>query len=319
MTEKSTFDIQNSIFDLCIIGGGPAGVAAGVYAARKKLKTVFITENFRNQSAVSENIQNWIGSISISGEELTTNLEKHLKSYSKEIDIKEKEIVTKLTKNDDNTFKIVTDKGNEYNSKTVLVASGSVRRKLKVKGAEEFDGKGITYCTSCDGPMFANMDTVVIGGGNSAFESASQLSAYAKSVTIIQRSDFRADPITMKKVLSNPKVRGIPNVDLLEIKGDKFVKSLIYRDKDSEKETELPVSGIFVEIGADPSVDYLTHGIVNLNDKQEVVVDPKHQSTSEKGIWSAGDCADGLYKQNNIAVGDAIKALEDIYRYLNTK
>ncbi len=304
-----------STFDLCIIGGGPAGVAAGVYAARKKIKTVLITEHFRNQSAVSENIQNWIGTVSISGEELASNLEKHVKSYSKDIDIKEKETALELTKNDDGTFHIKTDKS-EYSSKAVLIASGSIRRKLKANGAEEFDGKGITYCATCDGPMFADMDVVVIGGGNSAFESAAQLSAYAKSVTILQRSDFKADPVTIKNVLSNPKVRGISNVDIIEIKGDKFVSSLIYKDKDTNKEIELPVSGIFVEIGADPSVEYLKNSPVKLNEKQEVIVDPKHQCTSVKGIWSAGDCTDGLYRQNNIAVGDAIKALEDIYRFL---
>ena len=306
---------NESVYDLCIIGGGPAGVAAGVYAARKKIKTVLITEHFRNQSAVSENIQNWIGCVSIKGEELASNLEQHIKSYYNDVDIKEKETVLELTKINNGIFRIKTDKS-EYISKTVLVASGSIRRKLKVKGAEEFEEKGITYCATCDGPMFANMDVVVIGGGNSAFESASQLSAYAKSVTIMQRSDFRADPITIKKVLSNPKVRGIPNINLLEIKGDKFVKSLVYKDKDTEKEVELPVSGIFVEIGADPSVEYLKNSIVKLNEKQEVIVDPKNQKTSEKGIWSAGDCTDGLYKQNNIAVGDAIKALEDIYKFL---
>jgi len=306
---------HESVFELCIIGGGPAGVAAGVYAARKKINTVLITEHFRNQSAVSENIENWIGTISISGEQLASNLEKHIKNYAKDINIKEKETVLELTKNNNGTFSIKTDKS-EYISKTILVASGSVRRKLKVKGAEEFDGKGITYCATCDGPMFADMDVVVIGGGNSAFESASQLSSYAKSVTIIQRSDFKADPVTIKNVLSNPKVRGIPNVDLLEIKGDRFVKSLIYRDKDTEKEIELPVSGIFVEIGADPSVKYLKNGILKLNEKEEVIVDSKNQKTSEKGVWSAGDCTDGLYKQNNIAVGDAVKALEDIYKFL---
>lgn len=303
------------LYDLCIIGGGPAGVAAGVYAARKKLKTVLITEHFRNQSVVSEDIQNWIGTVSISGEKLASDLEKHLKNYSTDIDIKEKETVTKLTKKDDGTFLIVTNK-HEYNTKSVLIASGSVRRKLKVKGAEEFEGKGITYCASCDGPMFSDMDVAVIGGGNSAFESAAQLSAYAKHVTILQRSDFRADPITIKKVLSNPKVRGISNIDMLEIKGDKFVKSILYKDKDTEKEIELPINGIFVEIGADPSTEFLKHGILKLNEKEEVMVDPKTQKTSEKGVWAAGDCTDGLYKQNNIAVGDAIKALEDIYKFL---
>jgi len=303
------------MYDLCIIGGGPAGVAAGVYAARKKIKTVLITEHFRNQSAVSENIQNWIGCISIKGEKLASDLEQHIKSYSNDVDIKEKEIVLELVKNKNKTFKIKTNKS-EYISKTVLIASGSIRRKIKVKGAEEFDGKGITYCATCDGPMYADLDVVVIGGGNSAFESALQLSAYTKSVTILQRSDFKADPVTIKRVLLNPKVRGVSNVDLIEIKGDKFVKSLIYRDKDTGKETEIPASGIFIEIGADPSVEYLKNSPVKLNDKQEVIVNPKHQNTSVKGIWAAGDCTDSLYKQNNIAVGDAIKALEDIYRFL---
>ncbi len=303
------------LYDLAIIGGGPAGVSAGVYAARKKIKTVLITENFRNQSVVSDNIQNWIGTISISGEDLAKSLEKHVKNYSKDIDIKEKEIVSELLKNTDSTFKIKTDKA-EYSAKTVLIASGSVRRKIKITGADKFDGKGITYCATCDGPMFTDMDVVVIGGGNSAFESASQLSAYAKSVTIVQRSDFRADPITIKKVLSNPKIRGISNVDLLEIKGDKFVTSLLYKDKDTGKEVELPTNGIFVEIGANPSVAYLENGIIKLNDKQEIIVDAKTQKTSELGIWAAGDCTDGIYHQNNIAAGDAIKALEDIYKYL---
>jgi len=309
--------MNNESFQLCIIGGGPAAVSAGVYAARKKIKTILITENFQNQSFVSDNIQNWIGTISISGEKLASDLEKHIKNYSKDIEIKEKETVIELAKNNDGFFNIKTNRS-EYSSKTVLIASGSARRKLTVKGAEQFEGKGITYCATCDAPLFSDMDVVVIGGGNSAFESASQISAYAKSVTIIQRSDFRADPTTIKNVLSNPKVRGIPHADLIEIKGDKFVQSLIYKDKDTDKEIEIPVSGIFVEIGANPSVNYLKNGVIKLNDKEEVIVDPKTQKTSETGVWAAGDCTDGLYKQNNIAVGDGIKALEDIYKYLNT-
>jgi len=307
-----------SLFDLAIIGGGPAGVAAGVYAARKKIKTIFITENFRNQSVVSDNIQNWIGTISISGEDLTKNLENHLKAYAGDVvSIKEKETVLELKKVDD-VFIIKTNKS-EYQSKAVLIASGSVRRKLKIKGAEEFEGKGITYCATCDAPMFTDMDVAVIGGGNSAFESASQLLSYAKSVTILQRSDFKADPITIKKVLSNPKARGISNVDLLEIKGDKFVSGIVFKDKDTGEEKELPVSGIFVEIGANPSVEYVKNGLVKLDDKEQIIVDSKNQKTSCVGIWSAGDCTDGLYKQNNIAVGDAIKALEDIYKWLKTE
>jgi thioredoxin reductase len=305
---------MNNIFDLAIIGGGPAGVAAGVYAARKKIKTILITESFRGQSAVSAEIQNWIGEISISGEDLHKKLEKHLKSYSKDIEVKEKETVTNITKDGD-IFSIKTNK-EEFKAKTILITTGSIRRKLITKGAEEFEGKGITYCATCDAPMFGGMDVAVIGGGNSAFEAVSQLLAYAKNIYIIQRSEFRAEPIMVQKILSNPNVKGITNVDIEEIKGDKFVTAIIYKNKNTGEIIELPISGIFVEIGANPSLDFLEHGLVKLNEKEEIIIDSKTQKTSTLGIWSAGDCTDGLYKQNNIAVGDAIKALEDIYQFL---
>jgi alkyl hydroperoxide reductase subunit F len=305
-------------YDLAIIGGGPAGVSAGVYAARKRIKTVFITESFRNQSVVSDNIQNWIGTVSIKGEDLVANLEKHLRAYAGDtVDIKTKEIVKEVTKKDD-VFTITTNKS-KYDTKTILIASGSVRRKLKIKGAEEFESKGITYCATCDGPMYADMDVAVIGGGNSAFESASQLLAYVKSVTILQRSDFKADPITIKKVLSDPRAHAIPNVDLIEVNGDKFVSGITYKEKDSNETKELAVNGIFIEIGSNPSIEYVKNGLVKLDEKEHIIVDPRTQKTSTEGIWAAGDCTDGLYKQNNIAAGDAIKALEDIYKYLKTK
>jgi thioredoxin reductase len=301
-------------FDLAIIGGGPAGVAAGVYAARKKIKTVLITEHFRGQSAVSGEIQNWIGTTTISGDDLAKNLENHLKSYSKDIDIKEKEIVKEIIKTD-NFFEIKTNK-NSYQAKTILIATGSAHRKLQIKGAEEFEGKGIVYCATCDAPLFGDAEVAVIGGGNSAFEAVSQLLAYAKKITILQRSEFRAEPITVEKILANPKVTGITNVDLLEVKGDKFVTGLVYRNKITNEIKELPVSGIFVEVGASPSVEFIKNGLVKLNEQEQIIVNPKNQKTETAGVWAAGDCTDGLYKQNNIAVGDAVKAVEDIYRFL---
>jgi len=220
---------HESIFDLCIVGGGPAGVAAGVYAARKKINAVLITENFRGQSAVSSDIQNWIGEISISGDELHKKIEKQIKHYSKDITIKEKETVKEIKKEGD-YFHIKTSKS-EIKSKTVLITTGSARKKLQMKGADDFDGKGIVYCATCDAPLFQDMDVAVIGGGNSAFEAVNQLLTYAKSITILQRSEFRAEPITIEKTLSNPKVKAITNIDLLEVKGDSFVSSLVYKDK----------------------------------------------------------------------------------------
>ena len=303
------------LYDLAIIGGGPAGVGAGVYAARKKIKTVFITESFVSQSTVSDNIQNWIGTVSIKGEDLTTLLEKHLRAYAGEIvDIKIKEKATDIAKDGD-LFTVKTDKSH-YQAKTVLITTGSIRKKLTVKGADIFDNKGISYCATCDAPLFDGMDVAVIGGGNSAFESAAQLLAYAKSVTILQRSEFRADPVTIQKVLTDKRVTALSQVDLVEIKGDRFVTSLVYKDKKSGETKEIPVTGIFVEIGANPSVNFIKNGLIKLTPTDEIIIDPKTQRTSAEGIWAAGDCTDGLYKQNNIAVGDAIKALENIYNYL---
>lgn len=307
------------IYDLAIIGGGPAGVAAGVYAARKKIKTVFITENFVNQSTVSDNIQNWIGTSSISGEQLSKNLEEHLRAYAADaVDLKIGERAIDLQKSSENIFTLKTNKG-EYQAKTVLITTGSIRKKITVPGADIFENKGITYCATCDAPLFGDMDVVVIGGGNSAFESALQLSAYAKSVTILQRSQFRADKVTIEKAFADPKIKGIENVELLEIKGDKFVSGLVYKDKTTEETKELTVTGIFVEIGSVPGVAYLTGGIVELDAEQHIIVDPKTQRTSQTGIWAAGDCTDGLYHQNNIAAGDAVKALENIYYYLKAE
>lgn len=306
------------IYDLTIIGGGPAGVAAGVYAARKELKTLFITKDWNSQSTVSEGIENWIGSIKISGADFAKSLENHLKAYSKDIvEIHEGESCEKVEKSE-NGFKITTSKGS-YESKTVLVATGSFRRKLEAKGADIFEHKGLTYCASCDGPLFTGQDVVVVGGGNAAFESASQLLAYCKSVTLINRSDkFRADPITIEAVSKNSNFKILTNTISKEVQGDKFVNALVYTDLKTNTDTKLAVSGIFVEIGSLPTT-YFIKDLVKLNEHNHVVTDPKNQQTSMKGVWSAGDCTDGLYHQNNIAAGDAVKALEDIYLFLKAR
>ena len=307
------------IYDLTIIGGGPAGVSAGVYSARKQLKTAFITKDFGGQSIVSDEIQNWIGTIKISGPDLAKNLENHLKAYAGEyVDIFEDEYVENISKTEDGLFKTKTNK-KEYVSKTILITTGSHRRKLEIKGAKEFDYKGISYCASCDGPMFSGQDLVVIGGGNAAFESSAQLLAYAKSVTLLNRTDkFRADEITIEKLKKNPKMKIITNAIPEEIFGDKFVNGISYKDSLTQEIYKIETTGIFVEIGAIPTTEF-AKDLVKQNSYGYIEVDPKNQQTNIKGVWSAGDCTDGLYHQNNIASGDAIKALEDIYIYLHTK
>ncbi|MDO8510255.1 MAG: FAD-dependent oxidoreductase [bacterium] len=305
-------------YDLAIIGGGPAGTAAAVYAARKRLKTAIIAESFGGQSVVSFDIQNWIGTVSITGEELAKRFKEHIEAYASDVlDIKEGERVLGVDKLDSG-FKIKTT-GHEYTAKAALVTTGSHRRKLDVPGAAEFENKGITYCASCDGPLFSGQDVVVIGGGNAAFETVVQLAAYAKSVVILQRSaEYRADPITVEKVLANPKVKAYTNTEILEIKGDKFVSSIVFKKKETDEVIELPTKGIFVEIGLLPTTDFVSH-LVKVNEYKQIITDPRTQRTSVEGIWAAGDCTDGLYHQNNIAAGDAVRALEDLYLDLHLK
>lgn len=305
------------IYDLTIIGGGPAGVSAGVYAARKELKTLFITKDWNSQSTVSEGIENWIGTVKIPGIEFAKSLETHLRAYAKDkVDIHVSESVEKVEKSDSG-FKITTNKGS-YESKTVLLTAGSFRKKLEAKGADIFEHKGLTYCASCDGPLFAGQDVVVIGGGNAAFESAAQLLAYCKTVTLINRGEtFRADPVTVEAVSKNPHFKIVTNAVSKEVKGDKFVNAFVYTDSKTGKDIELAVSGIFVEIGSLPTT-YFVKDLVKLTQYNQVIVDPRNQRSSVDGIWAAGDCTDGLYHQNNIAAGDAVKALEDIYLFLKT-
>jgi alkyl hydroperoxide reductase subunit F len=304
------------MYDLAIIGGGPAGVSAGVYAARKKLKTVLITETFGGQSTESVGIENWIGTKKISGPDFAVMLEEHLNLYAGDsVEIKRSERVENISKINGG-FKIET-KSESYEAKTVLVATGSTRRKLDVPGAVEFENKGITYCASCDGPLFAGADVAVIGGGNAAFETAAQLLAYAKSVTLLNRGgEFKADPVTVEKVLAHPNMRSVRNAILKEVKGGKFVSSLVYDENGEEK--ELAMTGVFVEIGLLPTTSF-AKSVIPLNQIGQIPVDPRTQRTPTEGIWAAGDSTDGLYHQNNIASGDAVKALEDIYLYLTTR
>lgn len=308
-------------YDLIIIGGGPAGVAAGVYAARKKINTLLLTVDFGGQSQVSPDIHNWIGDQSISGNDLAKKLEAHVRQYESEtfvIKTGNSGKVQTITQTDSG-FTVTVGNGESFETKTILNVAGSNRRKLDVPGAVEFDQKGLTYCASCDGPFFTDKDVVVIGGGNAGFESAAQLLAYTKSVTILHRgANFKADKITTEKVLAHPKITAILNATPTAVLGDKFVTGIKYKNNDNGGETTLPTDGIFVEIGFIPNTEFLKP-LVDTNDYGAIIVDHKTQKTSHAGIWAAGDCTDALYHQNNIAAGDAVKAIEDIYNYLHLK
>lgn len=294
-------------------------MAAGVYAARKRLKTVFIAETFGGQSTDSLDIQNWIGTPHIPGPELAKTLEAHLREYAGDIvELKAGERATKVEKSGGRFF-ITTDKGS-YEAKTVLVATGGARRKLQVPGATQYEGKGIVYCASCDGPLFAGQDTVVIGAGNAGFETAAQLLAYAKSVTLLNRGETvtKADAKTVEAVKAHPNMTILSNTEPIEVKGGMFVTTLVVKNNKTQETVELPAGGVFVEIGALPATG-LVAGLVEMDPFNHIKVDPRTQRTSVEGIWGAGDCTDGLYHQNNIAAGDAVKALEDIYLFVKSQ
>ncbi len=306
------------MYDLIIIGGGPAGISAGVYASRKQLKTLFITKEWGGQSIVSPEIHNWIGTVAISGADLAKSLENHLKAYAEEcVTIMPGVTASSIVKSE-NGFNVTVSDGTTHAGTTVLIATGSSRRKLTVPGADVFDQKGLTYCATCDGPMFSGMDVAVIGGGNAGFETAAQLLAYTKSVTLLNSTDmYKADPVTVEKVLAHPNMTGILSAETTEILGDGFVNGLTYTDAAGESHT-LAVGGIFVEIGMLPNTDF-AKDIVELDAYNRVTIDPWTQRTSVEGIWAAGDCTNVRYHQNNISAGDAVKALEDIYVYVKTR
>jgi alkyl hydroperoxide reductase subunit F len=300
------------MYDLIIIGGGPGGVAAGVYAARKKIKTTLITDTFGGQSLVSNGIENWIGIKSISGFELAKNLEEHLRAQAG-IDIMEGDLVSAVAKRDDGTFSVTTKNGETLETKYILLASGSRRKRLGVPGEDQFDGKGVVFCTTCDAPLFGGKAVAVVGGGNSALEGVEDLLMYASKIYLFVRSEIlRGDPVTQEKVKSHPNVEILWNSIIEEIKGETFVNGVRYKNVKTGESKDLALDGVFVEIGLVPNSDFVK-GLVTLDEFGHVIVDHKTQQTSCPGIWAAGDVSDVLYDQNNISVGDAIKAVLNVY------
>lgn len=310
-----------TIYDIAIVGGGPAGASGAIYAARKRLKSIVLTKDFGGQSTSSGQIENWLGTINMSGIELGKMIKGHVEHYRGDcLEIKEGKYVQSIVKDGDGNFLITTEEGKEYLARTVLICSGAKRRKLdpSIPGAEEFEHKGIVYCATCDAPMFSDQDVVVVGGGNAAFETAIQLLSYAKSVTVMTRGpEFRADSILMESFFNDPKAKGINSTEIKEIEGEIMVKGLVYKDRITEKEHDLSVTGVFVEIGTVPANGFVKD-LIELDEIGSIVIDHRNQRTSLEGVWAAGDCTNSLYKQNIIAAGDGANALEDIYRYLKS-
>jgi alkyl hydroperoxide reductase subunit F len=305
------------MYDLIIIGGGPAGVAAGIYASRKKIHTLIITESFGGQSEVSTDIQNWIGSKSISGFDLARALEEHIRAQES-ITIVTGERVSMVMMGEEKDFHVSTDGGTVHRARAVIVASGSRRKKLGVPGEDDYNGRGVAYCSTCDAPLFSGKEVAVVGSGNAGLEAALDLVPYAKKVHLLGRGPvLKGDPITQERVRGTD-INIITNAETTKITGDKenkFVASLEYRDTKINEIKHLAVGGVFVEIGAVPNSD-IVKDLVELNKKGEIIIDHRSGASSREGIWAAGDVTDVLYKQNNISAGDAVKAALSVYSYL---
>lgn len=305
-------------YDLVIVGGGPGAVAAGVYAARKMLKTILIAESFGGQSVVSTDIQNWIGVKSVSGFDLAKMFEDHLRAHPG-LEIVQGDLATAVAENASGTLTVSTRDGKTFETNHLLIASGSRRRKLNVPGEERLDGRGVAYCSTCDAPLFRDKDVAVVGGGNAGLEAVVDLLPYAKSVTLLERGEApKGDPITLAKITSEPKVTILTMSPTLEVVGDQFVSGIKYMDVRANEEKILSVQGVFVEIGAVPNADFVKH-LVETNKIGEIVVDHKTQRTSHPRIWAVGDVSDVLYKQNNISAGDGVKALLNIYAQVHKR
>ena len=309
------------LYDVIIIGGGPAGVAAGIYASRQRLSVLLITKSFGGQMArKAVAIENYPGFEEISGLDLIKKFEKHLRKFtSQRLDKGQVKVELGLVlkiKKAGKIFSVLTGRKKEFKSKTVIIASGADPRPLEVPGEKKFIGKGVSYCTACDAPLYAGKDVAVAGGGNSGFESAVFLSSWARKVYILEHSSkVRADEAIQQKAEKTGKIKVITSAVLKRIEGNNFVESVIYQDNETKKTVSLKVGGIFVEIGSQPATSFVK-GLVNFNKRDEIVIDPKTMQTKTKGLFAAGDVSEVVFKQIVVAAGEGTKALLAVSNYL---
>ncbi|MDP2909552.1 MAG: FAD-dependent oxidoreductase [bacterium] len=305
--------MAESIYDIIIIGGGPAGITAGIYASRLNLKTLLITKSFGGQIALKAvAIENYPGFGSIQGLDLIQKMEGHLRSLNIEIKLDEVVAIEKR----ENIFEFEIKSKKRFSGKSVVITSGTEPKRLNIPGEKEFLGKGASYCALCDGPMFKNKKVAVIGGGNSAFETAVFMSNIAEKIYMLEYSDeVMAFGKIVDMAMQGGKTEIITGAKVLEIKGDKFARSIIYKDMRADVQREIEVEGVFIEIGYKPVVSYLRQ-IVEFNTKGEIKVNPETMETSAKGIFAAGDVASSLYKQIVISAGEGAKAALSAYKYI---
>ncbi|MBI2672866.1 FAD-dependent oxidoreductase [Candidatus Woesearchaeota archaeon] len=303
---------SKKLYDIMIIGSGVTGLAAGMYAGRFNLKTIVIG-NLRGGVITTTNIvENYPGFKRLSGMELAKEIEDHAREYKIDIiDAKVKKIEKCKTK----SFLVYAD-NKIYEGKTILFATGTIYRGLNVPGEAEFANRGVHYCVSCDGPFYKGKKCIVVGGGDSAVKEALLLSEYASKVYIVYRGEkVRPEPINYERMIRNKKIEVINNTNIVEIKGDKFVKSVIF-DKPYKGNKEFKIDGVFIEIGHIPLSDLAKSLSVKLNEKGEIIID-KESKTNVPGIFAAGDVTNSTWKQAITGVAEGCIAAYHAYVYVS--
>lgn len=301
------------MYELIIIGAGPAGMTAAVYAARKKLNTLLISGDIGGQGLTSWLVENYMGYQFIEGHELMKKFEEQVKQFPTDVKVEVGKRTERLLRVDGG-FEVRTDKGETYQAKAVIVATGKRPRQLNVPGEKELLGRGVTYCAVCDGPLFADVKVAVIGGGNSALEAADDMVKIAEHIYLVSLTPLTGDQILIDKVKAASNLTMFLEHEVLEIKGKDRVEAIKIRDLKSKEEKRLDVGGIFIEIGLVPNSEMVKE-LVTLNRLGEIEVNCGNE-TGVPGFFAAGDVTSVPDKQIVIAAGEGAKAALQAHRYL---
>ncbi|SNZ03309.1 alkyl hydroperoxide reductase subunit F [Terribacillus aidingensis] len=308
--DASEFDNKDP-YDVLVVGGGPAGSSAAIYAARKGIRTGIVAERFGGQVLDTMSIENFITVKETEGPKLVASLEEHVKEY--DIDVMNLQKATKIAKND--LFELELENGATLKSKSVIISTGARWRNVNVPGEQEFKNKGVAYCAHCDGPLFEGKDVAVIGGGNSGIEAAIDLAGIVNHVTVLEfNATLKADEVLQKRAYSLPNVTIITNAQTTEITGDENVNGISYLERDTGEEKHVALQGVFVQIGLVPNTEFLAD-VVERTPMGEIIVD-KHGQSNIPGLFAAGDCTDSAYKQIIVSMGSGATASLGAFDYL---
>lgn len=301
------------MYDIIIVGAGPAGLTAAIYLARKKMHILLLTEEFGGQAAKAATIENYPGIDKIHGSELIDKM----KAQTDELKVENKILkVESVAKKEDIFVVKVADES--FEAKAVIVTSGKTPRELGVPGEKEYLGKGVGYCVTCDGPLFGDKDVAIIGGGNSALDSALEMEKYASKVYLVNLNpEFQGDEIRVEKVKKSEKIELVTEAKTIGFGGGQFLETLKYQDVKSGEEREIKVSGAFVEIGWAPAGECVKD-LVELNPLKEIIID-RENKTKTPGLYAAGDVTDVHEKQIIIAAGEGAKAALNAWKYVITR